>query len=146
MSKTKQVFSNVLKQNVYVRDCVDAFDLRFGNPCCKYYSLDDVVEKDGIKQVVTEQDYPVTPESVNSYRDGCDYRLDPLGAIARGEKRQNLGDVRQMQEVMRMDAEEAAAQYALLKQRFEAAASKKDGNGANEGEAGEAGKEVKVNG
>lgn len=144
MSKTKQVFSNVLKQNVYVRDCVDAFDLRFGNPRCKYYSLDDVVEGDGIRQVVTEQEYPVTPESVNSYRDGCDYRFDPAGAIARGVKRQNLGDVRQMQEVMNMDAEEAAAQYALLKQRFEAAAAA--AAGGNDGNEGEVSKEVETNG
>lgn len=137
MSKTKQVFSNVLKQNVYVRDCVDAFDLRFGNPRCKYYSLDDVVEGDGVRQVVTEQEYPVTPESVNSYRDSCDYRLDPAGAIARGEKRQNLGDVRQMQEVMSMDAEQAAAQYAALKQRFEAAAAEKNDVASVEGNENE---------
>lgn len=122
--KTNRVQSNLLQQNVYVRDCVGSpVDLRCGFVPCTYFSLDQVVQDDGVKEVLSEHDYPVTPDSVNSYVSSCDYRLDPAGAIAGSVKRQNLGDVRAMQDVSKMDAAEAQALLSSLQARFSSAQS-----------------------
>lgn len=117
--KTNRLQSNLLQQNVYVRDCVESpVDLRRGFIPCTYFSLDQVVQDDGVKEVLTEHEYPVTPESVNSYVSSCDYRLDPAGAIAGSVKRQNLGDVRAMQDVSKMDADQAQALLSSLQARL----------------------------
>lgn len=51
-----------------------------------------------------ERDYPVTPEYVASFAESADYHTDVNGAVAKSKSRINLGDVRDMQEVARMDS------------------------------------------
>ena len=66
---------------------------------------------------VVEREYPSTPESVKSYAEAADYRRDPVTAAMTAKPRTNLGDIRGMQDVSKMDT----AQLNALQQRYHAA-------------------------
>ncbi|WGL31075.1 hypothetical protein [Dipodfec virus UOA04_Rod_707] len=105
---SKRVQSNLLQQNVFVREAVNLLSLQ---PAAQktYETLDEVISDDGVKLVSRVVDYPITPEYVSSFADGCDYRLDPFAAANRPAVSKNLGDIRGTQELSNMDTE------ALLK-------------------------------
>lgn len=70
----------------------------------KYGELQQKTVDDGIKEVYVEVDYPITPESVNSYADSADYRRNPQvikDAVNSG--RVNLGDLTEVQRVLQED-------------------------------------------
>lgn len=113
----RELQTNLLQQNCYVRDVTNKV-YTHREPITQYESLDTVVEEDGVKLRRAVQDYPITPQYVQSFVDSADYRKDPLGAIANGKSRQNLGDITEMQQVSNMGTDEARAMYEQLKQRF----------------------------
>lgn len=117
----RAVPSSLLKQNCYLRDVTVDSCSEHTPPSPTYPSLDEVVQEDGIKLVYTEQPYPVTPESVNSYVESADYRRDPTGAIANAKPRQNLGDITELQKVDSMDMDSAMALYEKLSKRIQEA-------------------------
>lgn len=113
-----RVRSNLLQQDCYVRDCSLAKDVDCPLFSSEYVTLHESVTQTGLKQEFVNVPYPITPESVNSYVESCDYRRDPFGAVSSAPKRVNLGDVSQLQDVSGMDSEQARALYAQLSERF----------------------------
>ncbi|UPW40890.1 hypothetical protein [Sigmofec virus UA08Rod_6219] len=110
----KRVQSNLLQQNVFLRDVVGSDCLspvlprhRVVDSAGKYSSLDERVVSDGIKQRIVKEDYPITPEYVQSFADGC---LDAIAAERRQliqgvplDRPKNLGDVSAFGEFASMD-------------------------------------------
>lgn len=93
MKKCTKVVSNLLQQNVYVRDVLPIFDEKKDYRQDTYPELETVDLPNGYFEKVVEKPYPHTPESVASYADSCDYRLNLDAAMAAPPKA-NLGDVR----------------------------------------------------
>lgn len=121
--KCKKVESNLLKQRVLVTDILPAFDCRTNYSESFYETLDTVsgVDEHGAysRDVVRRVPYEITPESVKSYAGSVDYRVDPVRAVANGVTKQNLGDVREFQRILKMDDSAARAVYLDLKAKFE---------------------------
>ncbi|UPW41997.1 hypothetical protein [Dipodfec virus RodF1_43] len=122
---SKKVFSKLLQQNVYLSDTRQAEDLAAATPQYDYVSIDEVTVANGIQIRETVNSYDITPETVNSYVDSCDYRTDMYAATQQPARGQNLGDVASLQNVMNMDLEQAKTLYAQLEQRFAASKKKK---------------------
>lgn len=72
-----------------------------------YFSMERVSKDRGFSDEIIKKDYPITSESVSSYAESADYKRDPIGAIANAPKRQNLGDVTQVQEFLAGDPMQA---------------------------------------
>lgn len=118
----KKVHSNLLAQDVYVRDTVPK--TFFCSHCREQEkNVPQLVEKigdNGVTHCIEFVPYPHTPEAVKSYADSVDYRLDPLSAVNNGVQRPNLGDVTASQELSRMDSSEIIA----LRDRLQEAITK----------------------
>ena len=82
----------------------------------KYRTLVTRYEGNTIIEEEIDQDYHITPEYVASFADSADYHNDVNGAIAKSKPRKNLGDIRDMQEVSRMDSDELNALAQRLKE------------------------------
>lgn len=127
MSKTSKksefspIVTNLIRQNCYVRESVPS-----SSSCSSpstYVSLDEIVVEDGVKLRESVNDYPITPDFVNSFSDSVDYRRDPVSAIAHGSKRTNLGDVSNLQKVCSMDMTSARELYDSLSKVFSSKSS-----------------------
>lgn len=122
MSKTNygssRVQSNLLQQNCFVRDVVRKVDLKSENSDSCFISLDEVLSENGVSFVPRKYPYPITPHYVNSFVDSADYRRDPVSAINNGVKRQNLGDISQIQSVLSMDSSLQRSLYEQLSAKF----------------------------
>lgn len=115
--------SNLLQQNCFVRDVVRLdTDCSLCDQPSTYVSLDEVVSSDGVKLVETSNPYPITPDYVNSFAEGSEYRLDPLNALNNSVKRRNLGDVRGIQDISNMDNDQLVSLFEQLKSRFSSSA------------------------
>lgn len=115
----RSVATNLLPKNCFLRDTVTAKDLHTEYKEKTYYELQRKTVSNGIVEELTEVPYSITPQTVKSYANSADYHVDPVGAVMRGGQKKNLGDVSEMQKVMIMDSQEAAALYQSLKKRFE---------------------------
>lgn len=95
-----RVKCNLLQAEVYVRYpvrvCGD------GTKCRKYVELQEVPTQNGFVEHYVELDYPITADSVNSYADSADYRKNPE-VIRQAVPRQNLGDISEVQKLLRED-------------------------------------------
>ncbi|QXN75103.1 hypothetical protein [Microvirus mar26] len=120
---SSRVQSNLLQQNCYVRDCRMKSDLASTDSLSSYVSLDEVTTDKGLDIVEHTYDYPITPQYVNSFVDSVDYRRDPQGAILNATPRKNLGDIRSLQDIMKMDNSSLRDLYDQLSARFSAAQS-----------------------
>lgn len=118
--KSSRIQSNLIQQNCFVRDVVSATDLRTSSVDKVYGTLDEETTQNGVRFKISEQPYPITPQYVNSFVDSADYRRDPANAIANGVKRENLGDVRDVQNLSKVDTMSAQELYAALKAKLEA--------------------------
>lgn len=117
--KSSRVVSNLLQQNCYIRDITRLVDLKTDNSVDKtYYSLDEIVDSDGVKIVKNPVPYHITPDFVASFADSADYRRDPANAIANGVKSKNLGDCVDFQKLMNMDSASLASLYSQLQAKF----------------------------
>lgn len=97
---TRKVRCNLLQAEVYVRFPVST--LEDGTPVKRYVELQTVPCDNGELEEYVEVDYPITEESVNSYADSADYRKNP-DVVANAIPRQNLGDVSELQKILRND-------------------------------------------
>lgn len=115
----KKLCSNLLRQNVYVRDVVAPYDEKCDYHIDRFSSVDYQDVPGACREVVTGHDYPITPDSVNSYADSCNYKVDPMNVplTPRGE---NLGDLTFMQKLMDMDSSERDSFLEGLKSRLSA--------------------------
>lgn len=68
----------------------------------RYVELRDVEAQNGFFQKYVTVDYPITPESVNSYADAADYRKNPE-VINQAVARRNLGDITEIQKITNSD-------------------------------------------
>lgn len=102
-SVNKRVQTNLLEQNVYVRDMLPPFDEKKDYLIDSYIGLDTVVGDMCEKDVLSGNPYPITPDSVNSYADSTDYRTDPLAAMNSSAPGKNIGDVAMYQKILSMD-------------------------------------------
>lgn len=109
--------SQLLQQNVFLRDVVPAYDLKKGNEIKEYYDVfeEDVIDKDGFpvhREVMKKVPYPHTPESVQSFESSTDYKIDPSNARRSGGV--NLGDVSAVQSLFRSDSAAQNPEYQEL--------------------------------
>lgn len=116
----RKIQSNVLKQNCFLRDCVEEREHLSDYSDKSYTSIDEVVTNHGVEVVENQVPYPITPQYVNSFVDSSDYRRDPVNAIVNAPKRQNLGDVSGLQTICDLDFSTAQKLYQSLKTKFEA--------------------------
>lgn len=95
----RKVRCNLLQAEVYVRYPVCLID---GAPVRRYCELQEQPCSNGIIEHCVEVDYPITPESVNSFADSADYKKNPE-VINQAVSRQNLGDISEIQKVLSHD-------------------------------------------
>lgn len=133
----KKVKSNLLDLNVYTKPYVDERDYLVD----KYSSLDFVQEPTGVREYVHDCPYPITPDYVRSFAEGCDYRTDLNSAVNAPARGKNLGDVRAAQDFNKMDSFEISKQFSDIKNKIENPAPA--GEPASAGEPAPASMEVK---
>lgn len=109
--------SQLLQQNVFLRDTIPAYDLKRGNGPKEYYDVyeEDVIDKDGFpvhREVMKKVPYPHTPESVQSFESSTDYKIDPSNARRSGGV--NLGDISAVQSLFRSDSAAQNPEYQEL--------------------------------
>lgn len=103
---------NLLEAEVYVRFPISTI----GDKQVKQYvELQEETTQNGIREHYVAVDYPITPESVNSYADSADYRKNP-DVIKNAVHRQNLGDVSEVQKVMSNDMTEMRLMFAKMQE------------------------------
>ncbi len=95
----KRIRCNLLEAEVYVRFPVCIIN---GKPVRRYCELQETPCNNGVIENYVQVDYPVTPESVNSYADSADYKKNPE-VITKAVPRQNLGDITELQKVLSQD-------------------------------------------
>lgn len=102
----------LLEAEVYVRFPVSTLE---NKQVKQYIELQEETAQNGIVERYVAVDYPITPESVNSYADSADYRKNP-DVIKNAVHRQNLGDVSEIQKVMSNDMTELRTMYAKMQE------------------------------
>lgn len=118
----QKVRFNLIAQDVYILPACGACEDKKDYLDKEYISQDEVTEGNSVVVKSTIQEYPITPESVNSFADGTNYRLDPAGAIARGGPAgRNIGDVAALQELLSKSPEEASKLLAKWSEMIAAA-------------------------
>lgn len=115
----KKLPSNVLKQNCFIRDCVEEKEVSTDYSDKTYTSVDEVVTSNGVKLVENQVPYHITPQYVNSFVDSSDYRRDPVNAVLNAPRRQNLCDITGIQDICGFDFITAQKMYQALKAKFE---------------------------
>lgn len=120
MKGCKKIHSNVLQQDIYVRDASAARDLKTDFLQKSYVAQDFKTEQGAVREVLHREPYPITPDYVNSFVDACDYRSDPLAAQVKSanDNRKNLGDVASLQNVYAMSAEQVSAYLSKLQNLY----------------------------
>lgn len=115
-TKCRRIKSNLLLQDLFLRDIVVPKDIHTEYGAPQYYELQQKPLENGIgiQETLVAVDYPISPESVKSQAAGCDYKIDPNAAIARSGSRKNLGDITSMQELLQMDTADAMRLYKDL--------------------------------
>lgn len=101
--KCVRLHTNMLAQNVYVRDCVRAVDLGLP-PCIQYPELERKDTDFGFEERVVIRDYPITPESVSSFAETADYKNNLVEALNAPSRGKGLGDIRDIQDLQNMDS------------------------------------------
>lgn len=116
---SKRVVSNLLQQDVYVRDLRCSKPLAF-HRCPSTYFAEFVEVKDNSEvHSLKEVDYPITPEYVNSFVDSVDYRINPLDCPQQ-PRGKNLGDVTCVQELFGLDSSVLQSKISELRSQLEA--------------------------
>lgn len=115
----RKIQSNVLKQNCFLRDCVEEREHLSDYSDKTFTTIDEVVTNNGVKLVENQVPYHITPQYVNSFVDSSDYRRDPVNAVVNAPKRKNLGDISGVQTLCDIDFISAQRLYQSLKSKFE---------------------------
>lgn len=111
MSRCRKLPMNLIEQNVFVRDIVstgvvvDKNDYHIDS----FVSSDEVVEGDNVVTRRTVHPYPINSESVTSYVDSTNYRLDLEHAASLPARGANLGDVDALKRVLQMTPDELSS-------------------------------------
>lgn len=114
---SRKLMTNLLEQEIRVRDVLPARDEKNDYHVDSFVSLDVVPDNETRSMVerVTVNPYPITGEYVNSFADSTNYRLDVAQAVSRPAGR-NLGDVSAMQELLSLSKEEFDSRIAKFRE------------------------------
>lgn len=97
----RKVKFNLIQQNVYVREnASEVVEDKQNYGVKTYESIDEVVTSDGVELRRTVQEYPITPESVNSYIESSNYKNNIEQALNASPRGQNIGDVAALQDII----------------------------------------------
>lgn len=119
MIEKKKLHCNLLQQDVYCRDViVYKKDLKDDYAIKSYLSQDRVVEDHCVKDKISVQEYPITPETVNSYQDSTNYKLDVNAAVAAPSRGKNLGDVSSVQHLLQMSPEDLHSFFVTIQDKI----------------------------
>ncbi|UPW41860.1 hypothetical protein [Peromfec virus RodF5_7] len=80
-----------------------------------YYELVQKTTPLGVFEEVVEKDYPITPETVQSFLASTEYKKDPMSHMV--EDRVNLGDVTALQDIIN-DPGAAQQLYGIIENRL----------------------------
>lgn len=119
-SEARPVKSNLLLTNCFLRDVIPPKDIHRGNKVHEYCELVREVKPEGIIETMKVVPYPHTVDSVKSYAEAADYRNDPVSAMYQASKnsRKNLGDIRETQNILKLDSQQAQALLKTLQEAF----------------------------
>lgn len=109
-----KVRMNLIQQDVYVRDACLGKDLKNDYHIDSYVTQDEVIENGNVVTKTRIEPYPITAESVNSFADGTNYRLDLERAASMKPTSPNLGDVSAMKQLLSMSPDELNALRSRL--------------------------------
>lgn len=125
MSNVHKIRSNILMQDVYIREnsLAACRTVDTARSPVEYDSLDRVpCEKSplGFEDKITKQSYPITPEYVASFSNSADYHSDVSAAMTASASSagKNLGDVRAMQDVNSMDSSQLSELLTSVERRL----------------------------
>lgn len=119
MVNKRKVFVGMVKQNCYVQACSGRIVLPTDHTVGNYYSLEEKVREDGSRiEELVKKDYPITPETLQSFYEATNYKADPVQAQRNSVKRQNLGDITGMQELLSLDSEKFQSTVASLRDKL----------------------------
>ncbi len=141
INERRPLKSQLLQQNVFLRDTIPAYDLKKGNIAKEYYDVieEDIIDKEGFpihREVIKKVPYPHTPESVQSFESSTDYKIDPSNA--RRVDGVNLGDLSAVQSLLHSDSAAQNPDYQeLLKKIVAYSQSQKKVEGKKEEEVKE---------
>lgn len=117
----KQVEIGCYKQNCYIHDWFDDSKksiqkVKTNFPKTYHECIEKVCDDGSYHVNVEEVEYPISEDTLNSYLDSTDYRLDPLSAVQNAPSRQNVGDVRELMQMLRLDSVDIEQAMEKLKQ------------------------------
>lgn len=112
-NKTRRLECNLIKQNVYVRDFVAPYDVPV-ELVSQYPELKREDTQFGFEEKVVVSDYPITPETVNSYAETADYRNNLQEALNSPSRGKGLGDIRDLQDLQNLDTSVIRERLASL--------------------------------
>lgn len=115
---TKRIHTNLIQQNCYVRDFVEPFDVKTEYLDTNYISVDAVVDSSGVSLRKTINPYPITPDSVTSYADGCDYTSDLAASMNSSAPGSNLGDLTALQAFSQLSRDEQLSLISSLRDKM----------------------------
>lgn len=118
---THKIYSNLLQQNCYVRDITRLCDLKTDYPVKQYVSCDEVVTDKGVEIKDSILDYNITPATVASYADSCDYKTDPLSNISKSSG--STVDLRSIQDFSKLSSQEQLSLYQQLSKKIASGSS-----------------------
>lgn len=96
-----------------------------GSRTQSYTELVEHTTDTGVNYSIEEFPYEHTPDRVKSYASTCDYRKDPLQAVANAPKRNNVGDISSIIDIMSQDSESCLAMLDGLRAKIIANSQKK---------------------
>lgn len=103
MKRSSRVMSNLIQQNVYIRDVVHSSDIRSTSPVgsISFVSVEEDVKENSHSFKDVKYPYPITPEYVSSFASSVDYKTNQ-SAMNANSGRVNLGDVSKVQEFLNL--------------------------------------------
>lgn len=114
----RRVRSSLLQQNVFIRDAVPVKVDKRDFLIRSYVTQDEFLEGSSVVTKTREEPYPITPESVNSFSDGTNYRMDIQRAVSSSPLGRNLCDVASMQNLLSMSNEELDCYFANVREKI----------------------------
>lgn len=120
--KLKKVECALLRQNCYALDrCEETAPEKKPKSELYYETIDEVTRDNALVHERRLVPYEITQEYLDSFVESADYRRDPVRAIINAPERQNLGDIRDFQQINEMDDTQVRDAFKAIQSRYEKA-------------------------
>lgn len=120
--KTHRLKTNLLQQDVYLRDNYPIFDNPAPSSDAEYLDAQYVPNDGNLEYVVKREKYPITSEYVDSFCDDSAILAQKQSLVADPSSLNNikpgLGDIGSLQELLNMDTVEASTALESLRQKY----------------------------